>query len=35
MKKQESIMCDNCGKRKDRHTMDQAKNCVNARSLKA
>ncbi len=31
----EPIMCDNCGKRRDRHTIDQAKNCVLARSHKA
>lgn len=31
----ESVMCDNCGRRKDRHTQPQADNCKMARSFKA
>lgn len=31
----ESVMCDNCNRRKDRHTQDQANNCKLARTLKA
>ena len=35
MKKQESIMCENCNKRKDRHTADQANNCKQGMYQKA
>lgn len=31
----EPVMCDNCSRRKDRHTQAQADNCKMARSLKA
>jgi len=31
----EPIICDNCGRRKDRHTQPQADNCKLARSFKA
>ena len=31
----ESIICENCNKRKDRHSQDQANNCKVALRLKA